>query len=1153
LTSDDTVNTLQSLVSEISEFLQPITQGVQDEDVRREILLALGLDPGQAGTPVDIPPSSLASIDDYRHRAAEEADLRAFISVLTDITRITAALKDFITTVANNDPDQPPGFLVEEVWSFFLEATALGYLRVRQPGVYIAASALKLFEEQTIRYGGITQLLFHTADFFEELWGSANNFRTDDDAKRVSDVALFVVGTVIASLVKAEFVYGYDPDPLSDSSLADAVSDRTLMVQLSGKTEDDSHNKAKGSLGLGMALLPADHGGIGMAMRFLIDGSLEVPITKTLSFKIDSPLPDFITYVGDNAHDFPTGTDSEITFSLIHKGIRKADGEDGSDDGTGEGADDSTAEGNQEKREKKDVIWGDPKGIRVRFGNTKLEGSIGVKDQGFKFEVKDSAFVLATSETDGFLRTVLNAITTNGELETEFDFNLGFRKRKWFVGGGMGLMLSLPLHETLAIVKFNTLTLGIAAGDTAGAEPGIKIEASLSFGLDMGVLQASVDRVGLAGFIDFETRTFSLGFKPPNGVGLAIDAGPVSGGGLLIFDPDRQEYAGGLELDISGIVTVSALGLITTRMPDGSSGFSLLAILAVEFGTPIQLGLGFTWNGVGGIFGLNRTMRLEALASGIKSGAAERILFPHDIVANASRIISDLRTYFPPLEDTFLVGGMLKIGWGSPSVAQLSLGVVIQIPPGTFAILGVLKVALPDEDAAVLRLNVGFLGAYEPDRQRAWFYATLYDSRVLNMTIEGGMGLLVAWGQDSNFLVSAGGFHPQFVPPPLPFPKLDRLSINLLNQPAARIRVMAYFAVTSNTAQFGARAEVFFGFSAANIEGHLSLDVLFHFTPFSFLVEISASVSFKVFGAGLFTVRFRGSLEGPTPWRIDGKASISFFLFSVSVHLSKTWGETIDTMLPGVPVMPLITAQLESEANWLAKLPSGNNLLVSVRSLEESAELVLHPVGELVVSQRAVPLGVQVDKVGNQSATDANRFTLTVADAGLTKRSDQAERFAMAQYQDMSDTEKLALLAFQDVPGGIRLGVDGEQARSSRMVKRNVRYETIIIDTDYRRFVRPFFDFWGGLFNHFLGGAAVGKLEVSQKRKKELQPFSDRIEVHAPAFTVANVADNTPFAGASSTFASEALARDYFRQQIADEPSRAKTIHVIPEYEVNTA
>ena len=55
----------------------------------------------------------------------------------------------------------------------------------------------------------------------------------------------------------------------------------------------------------------------------------------------------------------------------------------------------------------------------------------------------------------------------------------------------------------------------------------------------------------------------SLGFKPPNGVGLSIDAGVVKGGGYLYLDYEKGEYAGALELVFSGFLALKAIGIIT--------------------------------------------------------------------------------------------------------------------------------------------------------------------------------------------------------------------------------------------------------------------------------------------------------------------------------------------------------------------------------------------------------------------------------------------------------------------------------------------------------------------------------------------------------------------------------------------------------------
>ncbi len=185
-------------------------------------------------------------------------------------------------------------------------------------------------------------------------------------------------------------------------------------------------------------------------------------------------------------------------------------------------------------------------------------------------------------------------------------------------------------------------------------------------------------------------------------------------------------------------------------------------------------------------------MKLEVLAQGIRSGTLSNIMFPQgDIIANAPRIISDLRAIFPPEEGKFLVGPMVKLGWGTPTLISVAVGVIIEIP-GNFAIVGIFKVALPTEDAALIIIQVAFIGAVEFDKERLWFFASMYDSRVLFITLEGEMGLLVAWGAEANFVVSVGGFHPRFTPPPLPFPSPRRIALDLSNNPAYRVRVEGY-------------------------------------------------------------------------------------------------------------------------------------------------------------------------------------------------------------------------------------------------------------------------------------------------------------------------------------------------------------------------
>jgi hypothetical protein len=528
----------------------------------------------------------------------------------------------------------------------------------------------------------------------------------------------------------------------------------------------------------------------------------------------------------------------------------------------------------------------------------------------------------------------------------------------------------------------------------------------------------------------------------------------------------------------------------------------------------------------------------------VRTNAISNVMFPQDVVVNAPRIISDLRSFFPPEEGTFLVGPMAKLGWGTPTLVSLSLGIIIEIP-GNIAVIGVLRVALPADEVAVIVLQVNFVGAIEFDRSRVYFFASLFDSRILFLTIEGEMALLAAFGDDADFVLSVGGFHPSFSPPPLPVPVPKRIAVDILNQPAQKLRVEGYFAVTTNTAQFGARVDARLGFDECGVQGHLAFDALLQFSPLHFVVTISASVELKVFGMGLFSVRLRFQLEGPAPWRAQGSASLSLLFFDIDVDFDVTWGESRDTALPPVRAMDVVKGELDKPESWRALLPSANNLLVSLRKLEPAEDtLVLHPVGVLRVTQRTVPLDLTIDRVGNRKPEDFKRFTLEVSTGGLEKQGDVLESFAPAQFQDFADAEKLSKPAFQKMNGGIDLSVEGEQMTSGAMVKRVIRYELITLDGAHRKHQR-FFPLFVKLFTLFLDGAAVSKLPISAYATKQLVPFDEKITVTGDQFVVAAQASNTVVAA----FASEALANEHLTTQHALNPNLAATLHVIPAFE----
>jgi hypothetical protein len=784
-------------------------------------------------------------------------------------------------------------------------------------------------------------------------------------------------------------------------------------------------------------------------------------------------------------------------------------------------------------------------GLGVNWFAHDLRGKL---DLGVEAQLQALRLVIKGDEGDGFLQKILSGI--NFEAEASLSFGMSLLAGFTFQAGAK-LAIELSAHIDLGPVQIKGLRLALEpTGDH------INLDAGVNFSADLGPLNASVENVGIRAALRFQQGNLGpadlgVSFKPPDGIGLSIDAGIISGGGFVKFDPDHGEYDGILHFSIADMVSVTAIGLITTKMPDGSSGFSLLIILTADFGAGFQLGFGFSLLAVGGLLGLNRSILFQPLMDAVRTDAIESIMFPQNVIANATRIISDLRAIFPPQEGTFLIGPMAKIGWGEPALISLSLGIIIEIPPGDVAIVGVLKVALPTDDQAIIKLQVNFAGALEFDKQRFYFYATLYDSHVLFITLEGSMGVLFAYGDDANFVVSIGGFHPQFSPPPLPFPTPTRIQINIINESFARVRCDGYFAVTSNTVQFGAHAEFFFGFSAVSIQGQSGFDALIQFSPFQFTLSVSTSFSVDIFGFGVYGIGMSLTVTGPAPWHFQGYASLSFFFFSIDIPVNFTFGDNPDTMLPPVQVLPILVTEFGKISNWRALLPTGSNLLVSLRKLDPGdTALVLHPVGTLKVSQRAVPLDVTLDKVGNQKPSDANRFSLTASAGGLVRAGVVKEQFAVAQYQDMADADKLSQQAYAPLDSGIELSAAGNLYGSAVATVRNVRYDLTIIDVTIQPFRKRFQSFPNSLFMHFVAGSAVMRCPLSAYAQAQVQPILEKVVVNPEAFAVAHVADNTAYNAQTAVFSSQFAASDYLNTAIAKDPSLSGTLHVIPQFEV---
>lgn len=779
----------------------------------------------------------------------------------------------------------------------------------------------------------------------------------------------------------------------------------------------------------------------------------------------------------------------------------------------------------------------------------------GNADLALGADLKRGKVLITMKEADGFLGTLLGGV----EVKNDFDVGVGFSiEGGVHFHGSSALEIQLASHVDLGFVTLDRLNLSVGIKD--GKFP---VALATDIKASLGPLEAVVQGIGFE--LDFALASGNTGnlgpldlsaaFKPPTGVGLSIDAGVVRGGGFLLFDTEREEYGGALQLDIAGLVSAKAIGLVTTRMPDGSKGFSLIIIISVEFSPAFQLGYGFTLIGVGGLLGVNRSVDLQKLRDGVRTGAVDNLMFPHDVVANAPQIISDLRTVFPPKEGVFLVGPMAKLGWGTPTLVSLAVGLILEIPSEgspAIAILGVLKIALPTDDVDLLRIQVNFVGTIDFDKGLLAFDASLYDSHILFLTLEGDLAVRFKWSAPAGFLISIGGFHPSYSPPAeLEVPPMKRLAINILDTDFARIRVEVYFAVTSNTVQTGARAEIYLGFDAFYVDGYLGFDALFQFSPFHFEIGIACGFTLHVFGMDLLSIRVQFSLSGPSPWRAWGTGSITILFWDISADFDIHWGDPANTTLPDVDVLPLLLEDLAKPEHWRALPPDRTSISVALRKLDLAKELlVLHPAGRLSVFQKVAPLDLTWGKFGTQKPADIRRASLSGATSGSLPLAVESieDQFARSHFENLSDAQKLSVPSFEAMHAGVTMGL-GKDAQAGTGVERTIEYEAVVVDKERKP---PFaFAFIRGLMGTMLQGGAQKRHPTSRAQARRKDPYpDDKVPTPTDAYTVVATKDNRAH-GAAATFPSEAMARDALLRTVAKSPDLRDALHVVPCSEVN--
>jgi len=1153
------LNALKIALAEVEVLLAPILSAAQGPQQRALLFAALGWDlDAITGLPmqdIDQALSDLPGLIDAVKDGLDATDfskiadlLQSAADAIGTVDRIDAAFKRGI-------PALPVGSLAVDLLNYLV----LRYLAARFPAIFASLALATLIDvpdssvgaplidptstqvvhdgqtRLVMRFDRLPELITDPVGLFNRVYWP-NGFINTQEAHAAADRFL----PRVAALIRAfggQATYGDSGSGIdfgSPENNALVAHMLTFVQPLPAVIGDDGEIEALSSLSLTAGFVGAD-GGDSRSGVILVPGGQVTVLTTVGSFLFELDVQAggvglFITKDGVSVETASAELDAGLTATMLP-------GESGSA-----------------------VLIGSRDGTHFAIDSIRMQAAGKLTAAGVEpsigFDLINAELVIKAGDGDGFLKSVL---PPDG-MRMPLAFGLSWSPKTGVIfHGGATLEVELPIDLDLTFLKIPSIYLSLGAGVKAGEDPKVTLGVAATVELSIGPVFASVEQMGVAFATTFPIKNgkpgpahLSIGFKPPKGASLSVEAGPVSGGGYILADYDKGEYAGILHLDIAGKFSITCIALLQTRMPDGSEGFSLVVLVCAEFSS-IQLGYGFTLNGVGGLVGINRSMNVQALQDGLRHGAIGSLLFPVDPVPRARQIIADITAIFPPTLNQFVVGPMVKIGWGA-DILTGTVAIVVQFPAFKIALLGRIQVALPpgeEESIAILRLD--FAGILDVPAKTLSFDGSLDGSRVAVFTITGDIAMRAAFGDRPDFAMSAGGLYPGY-PPPGDFPSLRRLTIALSNSDNPRLRLEAYFAITPATLQFGGGVEFYYSLDIAvvgfiEIDAAASFDALLVF-PCTFTAHFNLHVLLRRNHQPFIGVEVDIRMTGAQPIDITGNATLHF-LGTHSIPFHKVIGEAPPPPpLPAVNLEDLVRAALGKSESWSARTPP-EAARVRLRDQKDGSLARAHPFGVLGVHQTAAPLNVTLEKAGEAPIAGPVLLTLpTVTIAGGTGPGVAfpsagmpviKEDFAASQYFRMTERQRLTQPPFERMQAGVE--IEEAVLTATGIRGGEIRYEELEIPDDPTQAAFS----WG---KRTVGGAEItwaigaGPAAVRGSAGAGEQRFAGKplgINVHSESeWAVANIAAPTTD-GLLAVLSTHATAAEAF---IAARKARAVAVPV---------
>jgi hypothetical protein len=125
--------------------------------------------------------------------------------------------------------------------------------------------------------------------------------------------------------------------------------------------------------------------------------------------------------------------------------------------------------------------------------------------------------------------------------------------------------------------------------------------------------------------------------------------------------------------------------------------------------------------------------------------------------------------------------------------------------------------------------------------------------------------------------------------------------------------------------------------------------------------------------------------------------------------------------------------------------------LVNIARIAAPDALLAHPLGTLAFTQNALPFDLELQKIGAARLTGPSRLKIETGYVGTPTATAPAtplqQHFAVGEYRDLSDAEKLSSPSFQPFTAGARFG-STSYACGAAAPDQDLEFETLYLEPE---------------------------------------------------------------------------------------------------------